>query len=87
MYVAAGLILAAFRLILWVFYVLLLVRAIMSWIPGDMGALSDFVYGITEPVLAPVRSLLDRIGGSSFMPIDWSFLVVMIIITLLLRIV
>lgn len=79
--------LSAFRLILLVLYALLAVRAVMSWIPVDMGVVSELVYGITEPVLAPVRRVLDRIGGRSFMPIDWSFLVVMIIITLLLRII
>lgn len=79
--------LSAFRLILLVLYALLAVRAVMSWIPVDMGIVSELVYGITEPVLAPVRRVLDRIGGRSFMPIDWSFLVVMIIITLLLRII
>ena len=87
MTIIVAIVLAAFRLILSVLYFLLIIRAIMSWIPGDMGKLGDFVYGVTEPVLSPVRELFDKVGGRSFMPIDLSFLAVMLVITLLLNII
>lgn len=55
---------------------LMLIRAIMSWLPfDDSSPLSRFVYCATEPVIIPVRNLLDRIGFLSDLPIDLSFLV------------
>ena len=55
---------------------LMLIRAIMSWLPFDDSApLLRFVYCVTEPVIIPVRSLLDKIGLLSDLPIDLSFLV------------
>ena len=77
----------AVRLLLELFYVLLIVRAVLSWVPGVRNRLTDFVYMVTEPVLSPVRNLLDRSRfGNLSLPIDLSFLVVLFILTFLLYI-
>ena len=77
----------AVRLLLELFYVLLIARAVLSWVPGVRNRLTDFVYMVTEPVLSPVRNLLNhsRFGNLS-LPIDLSFLVVLFILTFLLYI-
>ena len=77
----------AVRLLLELFYVLLIVRAVLSWVPGVRNRLTDFVYMVTEPVLSPVRNFLNRSRfGNLSLPIDLSFLVVLFILTFLLYI-
>lgn len=77
----------AVRLLLELFYVLLIVRAVLSWVPGVRNRLTDFVYMVTEPVLSPVRNLLNRSRfGNLSLPIDLSFLVVLFILAFLLYI-
>ena len=52
------------------------IRAVLSWIPtlGD-SAFGDFIYTVTEPVIAPIRALADRFGWFRNSPIDFSFLI------------
>lgn len=48
---------------------LILARVIISWVmPGGGGGLVAFVYAATEPILAPIRSLLPAAGGIDFSP-------------------
>ena len=68
-------------LIIRAFELVMVVRAIMSWImPGDGSRFSQFVYGVTEPVIAPVRKLLLRFDFCRRCPIDLSFLVVFLLL-------
>lgn len=49
--------------------VLILARVIISWVsPGSGGALAAFVYAATEPILAPIRSLMPAAAGFDFSP-------------------
>ena len=60
------------------FTLLLLARAVLSWLPnktGALGSFNDFVVTLTEPVLAPVRRHVPPVGG-----FDISFLVVIVAI-------
>lgn len=53
-----------------VFTVLILARVVMSWVnPDPNHALVRLVHRTTEPVLAPVRSMLPVMGGFDFSPI------------------
>ena len=53
----------------------MLFRAIMSWFPGGQGgSFSMLLYSITEPLIAPVRALLDRIEILRSFPLDLSFM-------------
>lgn len=58
------------------FQMVLFVRAIASWFPDvARSSFGQFIFGITEPILMPVRSFMNKhlnIG----LPIDLSFLVV-----------
>ena len=63
---------------------LLVLRAIISWLPLGMdNPLVSFLYSVTEPVLAPVRNLLFKIPAMQNIPIDFSILVVFILLSLL----
>ncbi len=77
-----GLVLALLQL----FLLALLARIILSWFPSTGGALDSVqrvLFRITEPVLAPIRSILPpvRLGG---MGLDLSPIVVFILLQLLI---
>ena len=60
------------------------VRALISWIPSlDGNALDSISYALTEPVILPVRMLLEKIEWVKNAPIDVSFFVTFLIISLL----
>ncbi|HJP90090.1 MAG TPA: YggT family protein [Candidatus Limnocylindrales bacterium] len=62
-------------------WLLILARVILSWVdPGGRGRFSSFVISTTEPILAPIRRALPRAG-----PFDWSPMVVLIVLGLLMR--
>lgn len=58
-------------------------RAILSWFPigfdSPVRPVADFLHRVTEPVLAPIRSILPPLGG-----IDLSILIVIFGIRLIL---
>lgn len=63
---------------------LMLVRAIMSWLPMDEDStLVRFITMATEPVIMPVRYLLDRFGLFEGMPIDMSFFITFMLISVI----
>ena len=63
-------------------YVLvLLVYALVSWVPSLRGRWTEIVARLVEPVLSPVRRIIPAIGG-----LDLSFLVVILVIQWVIRI-
>ncbi|MBE6557240.1 MAG: YggT family protein [Ruminococcaceae bacterium] len=60
----------------------MLVRAFMSWFVSDENRLMDFLYTVTEPFIVPIRALLDKLGWFSGLPIDISFMVAYLLISL-----
>ena len=67
---------------------MLFVRAILSWFPQmRSNGIVSFLYFVTEPVLAPIRSLLRRIPALDNMPIDLSIIVAFLLLSLLSRII
>ncbi len=65
----------AIHWILQVYVLLMIVYALISWVPNIRGRWSDIVARLVEPVLVPVRRIIPPIGG-----LDLSFLVVILII-------
>ncbi len=64
---------------------LLLARAVMSWIVRDWRhPAARFVYQMTEPILTPMRALFYRMGLMN-MGIDLSFLATFLLINYLGR--
>lgn len=67
-----------------VMQVLLLVRALVSWLPIDQESkVCTFLYAATEPVIVPVRLILDRFESIQRLPVDLSVLATMIILSVL----
>ena len=67
--------------LLYVLQFLMFGRAIMSWFsPDEDNKLAQFLFVVTEPFVYPIRQLLNKIELFSNMPIDMSFMFVMIIL-------
>src|SRR5438270_318965 len=54
--------------IFWIYMIIMLIYAVLSWVPDLRGAWSRWVDMVVEPVLDPVRRLIARTAG-----IDWSY--------------
>ena len=65
----------------------MLLRAILSWFDtgrgGFLSALTGILTMITEPVVMPVRFLLSRFPSVNNMPVDLSFFIAFILLSLL----
>lgn len=75
---------ATLRILLYAFQLLMLARAIVSWLPLDEDSpVENFLYAVTEPVIAPVRALCERFGWFEGLPVDMSFFITFLLITIL----
>lgn len=71
-------------LLLSILELLMLGRAILSWFPLDEdNPLVQFLYWITEPVIYPMRVLLDKFDLFQGLPIDMAFFCTFILINIL----
>ena len=63
---------------------LMFARAILSWLPVDEdSAVGNFLYAVTEPVIMPVRAVIERFGWFEGMPIDMSFFITFLLLSIL----
>ena len=73
----------ALGLLIKIYFYALLATIILSWIsPGGSNPAAYLLHQITEPVMAPVRSLLPPMGGLDFSPIVVFILINIVEITL-----
>jgi YggT family protein len=63
-----------------VYLLVLLVYAVLSWVPSLRGRWSDYLAMVVEPVLMPVRRIIPPMGG-----LDLSFIVVFFVISIVLN--
>ena len=61
----------------------MLIRAILSWFPID-NRFVDFVCTMTEPFIYPIRRLFEKMGWFQGLPVDISFMVSYLLITVIL---
>jgi len=67
---------------------ILLLRVVISWLPVNSdNRFVILLYQITEPVLAPVRSAIRRTAAGQNMFLDFSPVVVFILLAVLKRII
>ena len=72
------------RVLLIALQLLMLGRAILSWLPlEEENPVENFLFSLTEPVIAPVRALIDRFGWFEGLPIDMSFFITFILLSVL----
>ena len=61
----------------------MLLRAILSWFPiREDNPILVFVSMVTEPIIRPIRMLFERFGWFQNMPIDISFFVAYLLLTI-----
>ena len=63
------------------------VRVILSWIPNARlpFGLGDFVFGASEPILAPIRRAMPFFGGIDFSPFI-ALILIQVVTSLVLRV-
>lgn len=61
---------------------ILIIRAILSWLPVP-GGIIDILEAVTEPIILPARVLFEKLGLSLPIPIDLPFLITLILISVL----
>ena len=63
----------------------MLLRAIFSWFVAGSGEtpLTGFLFVVTEPFILPVRALCARFGWFQGLPMDMSFLITTVILSIL----
>ncbi|HBC30401.1 MAG TPA: hypothetical protein DC024_04020 [Clostridiales bacterium] len=70
-----------------IIYYLILIRVILSFFPTlQISKISYFIYQMTEPILAPCRAILDKLGLGMGM-IDFSPILAIILLNILQRLV
>ncbi|MBR5220933.1 MAG: YggT family protein [Clostridia bacterium] len=63
---------------------LMFIRAILSWFPMlEENSITDFIYQVTEVVIYPVRCILERFEIFTALPLDLSFFVTFILLSIL----
>jgi YggT family protein len=62
------------------YLILMLIYAVVSWIPSLRGRWVDYLAMVIEPLLQPLRRIIPPMGG-----LDLSFLVLILAIQFLLR--
>lgn len=68
------------QLAVWIYIVLILVQVILSWVnPHAYSPVTVLMYQLTDPIMRPVRRMIPPAGG-----FDWSPLVVIIALNLIL---
>ena len=64
----------------------ILARVLLSWMPAKLPwGLGEFVFSVTEPILAPIRRAMPFAGGMDFSPII-AWIAIQVIASILLRI-
>jgi YggT family protein len=66
--------------LLQIYVLVMLVYALVSWVPSLRGKWTEYVAMLVEPVLTPVRRIIPPIAG-----LDLSFLVVIFLIQWVIR--
>ncbi len=60
------------------------IRAVMSLFPiGEDSAVAAFIFSVTEPVILPIRTLFSALGLFEGFPIDISFFVSVLLLSLI----
>ena len=71
--------------LLTVLEICMLIRAVLSWFPiSEDNPFLIFVHMVTEPIVMPFRALFEKMGWFQGLPVDVSFMVSYLLITVIL---
>ena len=62
----------------------MMIRAILSWFPIDSNRFTQFLVGITEPIVYPIRKLFQKLNWFQDIPLDMSFMTAYIVLSIIL---
>ena len=69
----SGLLTDAINVFFKLLYILIIVRVFMSWIPNSRySAFGNIIYSLTEPILGPVKRMMDKSPLGGGMMLDFS---------------
>ncbi len=72
------------NIILWVIEILIFARVIVSWLPISKDSqFLKILYQLTEPILAPIRNIIQKSAIGSNMMLDFSPIVAWLLIRVL----
>ncbi len=75
---------ATVKFIIIVLEMMMLGRAVVSWLPIDEdNPIVNFLYTVTEPVIMPVRTVINYFGWFESFPIDMAFMITFILLSIL----
>ena len=83
MTVALMVIKSAVSIFLMAIQLAMLLRAVLSWFPLE-NRFIDFLHNVTEPFIYPIRRLFERFGWFQGLPIDISFMVSYILLSIVM---
>lgn len=63
-----------------IYVIILIVYAVLSWIPDLRGRWSNWLGALVDPILNPLRRIIPPVGG-----LDLSFLVLILALQLLIK--
>lgn len=59
-------------------------RAVLSWVmPDEDNSFTRLLYSVTDPLIYPVRAIIERIPSLRDMPFDISFMITFILLIIL----
>ena len=72
------------RILLFIVQAAMLFRAILSWFfMEDDNRVMSILYAVTEPFISPVRALFEKMGWFRNLPVDISFFVTYILLSII----
>ncbi len=75
--ILASIMIRVLRILQW----LIVIRALCSWFPQvQQSVVGEFLYTVTEPMLAPCRSLLCRFQSGRGMMLDFSPIIAFVLL-------
>ncbi len=66
-----------------ILYILIIIRVLMSWIPGSIySSIGRLIYSLTEPILGPAKRMMDKspLGGGM---IDFSPVIALFVLDII----
>lgn len=64
----AGILIRIIDLVYWAVFILVFARFLLSWVNIGSYEIREWVFRLTEPMLAPIRRLLPATAGLDFSP-------------------
>lgn len=80
MYYVLFILVRALDIALSAMWFLMTIRALLSWLPGFDNGFTNFVFGVTEVVITPVRAILEKFDIMQGLPIDMAFMITYMLI-------